>query len=90
MGDANDKKTPGVYEYIFSAFQQMTEISWSKLGLTPDIISGQVEENLGEAKVAIDLTAHLASVLEPQLDEEDRRRVQGIVRDLRVNFVNRQ
>ncbi|RYG47844.1 DUF1844 domain-containing protein, partial [bacterium] len=56
----------------------------------PDIISGQVEENLGEAKIAIDLTAHLASVLEPQLDEEDRRRVQGIVRDLRVNFVNRQ
>ncbi|RYG41689.1 DUF1844 domain-containing protein, partial [bacterium] len=62
MGEGQDKNTPGVYEYMFGFFQQMTEISWSKLGLTPDIISGQVEENLGEAKIAIDLTAHLASV----------------------------
>ncbi|CAN5635447.1 hypothetical protein BH11ARM2_BH11ARM2_28450 [soil metagenome] len=90
MTESQEGKTPSVYEYAFMMFQQVAEVSWAKLGLTPDIISGKVEENLPEAKVAIDLAAYLASVLEPQLDDEDRRKVQGMVRDLRVNFVNRQ
>lgn len=90
MTEPQEGKTPSVYEYAFMMFQQIAEVSWAKLGLTPDIISGKIEENRQEAKVAIDLAAHLASVLDPQLDEEDRRKVNGIVRDLRVNFVNKQ
>ena len=44
---------------------------------------------MAEAKVAIDLVAHLAQVLESQLDEDDRRRIHGLVRDLRINYVQK-
>jgi hypothetical protein len=84
-----EKQAPSVYEHVMMMLEQMTAVSWQKLGLQPDIITGRLEQNLGEAKVAIDLTAHLAGVLEPGLDDEDKRRVQGLIRDLRVNYVQK-
>jgi hypothetical protein len=40
--------------------------------------------------LAIDAAAALAGVIEPQLeDDADRRRVQNLVRDLRVNYVQK-
>lgn len=85
----NEKEAPTVYDHIAMFLEQMASVSWQKLGLQPDIITGKLEQNLAEAKVAIDLTAHLASLVESQLDEDDRRRVQGLVRDLKVNYVQR-
>jgi hypothetical protein len=52
-------------------------------------MTGQIETNLPEAKVAIDVLAHLASVVESQLEENDRRQIHGMIRDLRVNYVNK-
>jgi uncharacterized protein YbgA (DUF1722 family) len=50
-------------------------------------MSGKIHRDLSEAKVAIDLTTHLAGFLEPKLDEEDKRRIHNLIRDLRTNFV---
>lgn len=87
--DEQDKNPPSVYDYIAVAIQQMAQVAWQKLGLQPDTISGKLEQNLSEAKVAIDVVANLAGVLEPQLDDADRRQVQGMLRDLRMNFVQK-
>jgi hypothetical protein len=80
---------PSVYDHVTMLIQQMAHVSWSKLGLQPDTISGKLEQNLPEAKVAIDVVAHLAGVLDSQLDEADRRQIQGMVRDLRLNYVQK-
>ena len=66
---------------------QMAAVAWQKLGLQPDFVTGTINKDLVEAKVAIDLTTHLASVLEPKLDDEDKRRIHNLIRDLRTNFV---
>ena len=42
-----------------------------------------------EAKVAIDLTSHLASFVQPRLDEEDKRQLHNLIRDLRINYVEK-
>jgi len=92
MSDAESNAAPtpaSVYDHIVMMLEQMTAVSWQKLGLQPDTMTGRIESNLAEARVAIDLAGHLSSLLEPQLDEEDKRRVQGMVRDLRVNFVQK-
>jgi len=78
-----------VYAVITIMVDQMATIAWQKLGLQPDMITGKLEKDLAQAKVAIDLTAHLASFIEPQLDEEDKRRIHGVVRDLRINYVDK-
>ncbi|MGV3618931.1 MAG: DUF1844 domain-containing protein [Fimbriimonas sp.] len=80
---------PSVYEHVYMMFESMTHVSWQKLGLQPDTLTGKLETNPSEAKVAIDVAAHLAGVLEPQLDDEDRRRVQNLLRDLRINYLQR-
>ena len=53
------------------------------------MITGKLDKNLAEAKVAVDLTAHLAGILEVKLDADDRRRVQSLVTDLRLNFIQK-
>lgn len=78
-----------VYTVITAMVEQMAAISWQKLGLQPDIMNGRIHADLTQAKVAIDLTAHLASFIEPKLDEEDKKRLHGLVRDLKINWVEK-
>lgn len=78
-----------VFHVITIMVDQMAGIAWQKLGLQPDPISGKISLDLAEAKVAIDLTQHLAAFLEPRLDEEDKRQIHNLVRDLRLNFVEK-
>lgn len=82
--------TPTVYDHLLVMFEQLVVVAWAKLGLRHDPISGKFEPNLSEAKVAIDVVTFIGSQLEPQLeDEEDRRQVQNVMRDLKINFVQR-
>ena len=78
-----------VYDHLAQITQAMATISWQKLGLQPDMATGKLVQNISEAKVAIDVTAHLAGIIEPELDAEDRRRIQAMVRDLRINYVQK-
>jgi len=81
--------TPSIYDHLAMMLQQMAHLSWSKMGLQHDSISGKLEQNLPEAKVAIDVVVYLAGILETQLDEGDRRQIQSMVRDLRMNYVQK-
>lgn len=79
----------GVYRLVMLMVDQMAPIAWQKMGLQPNPLTGRTEKNLAEAKVAVDVTAFLASQLESQLDETDRRQIQNLVRDLRINYVEK-
>ncbi len=90
MPDESAPKEPlDVYQMLAALVDQLASISWQKLGLQPDIITGQIHQDLTQARTAIDATAKLSEVLETALDEEDRRRIQGMVRDLRINWVEK-
>lgn len=78
-----------VHDLVAALMEPVIEVAWIKLGLRPDPGTGRIAPDLGEAKIAIDLAAHLGSILEPQLDGEDKRQVQNVVRDLRLNYVQR-
>ncbi len=72
---------------IMIMVDQMASLAWQKLGLQPDPMTGKLHKDIAEAKVAIDVTAGLAGFIEPQLDEEDKRRIHSLIRDLRINYV---
>ena len=78
-----------VYESLAEMLEAWNAIAWSKMGLRPDIISGKTVMDLGQAKVAINVATFLAETVGESLDDEDRRRVQNIVRDLKINYVQK-
>lgn len=80
---------PSVYDILMVMADQLAAVAWQKLGLQPDPFTGKVEQNLSEAKVAIDVTTHLASFVQPRLDEADQRQMHNLIRDLRINFVEK-
>jgi len=85
----NPKKPISIYDILAILIEQMSALSWQKLGLQPDSMTGTIVVDLVEAKVAIDVTAHLVQQLESQLDEDDKRRIHSLVRDLRINYIQK-
>ncbi len=87
--ETQERAPTRVHDLVAALMEPVIEVAWMKLGLRPDPATGAIAADLGEAKVAIDLAAHLGGILEPELDGEDRRQVQNVVRDLRLNYVSR-
>ena len=82
-------KPLSVYDVLPFIIEQMASVAWQKLGLQHDPVTGGLDQDLSQARVAIDFVAFAANQLEPQLDEADKRQLQTLVRDLRINFVQR-
>lgn len=76
-----------VYLVLMAMVEQMASIAWQKMGLQPDAFTGRISKNVEEAKTAVDVTVGLAAFLEPKLDDEDKHRIQNLIRDLRINYI---
>jgi hypothetical protein len=79
-----------VHAVIAIMIDQLSAIAWAKLGLQPDMITNKIEKDLNQAKLAIDVATDLARHTEPTLDEEDSRRMQNLLRDLRLNYLQKR
>jgi hypothetical protein len=66
---------------------QLQEIAWSRMGLTPNPTSGTMERDLADARLAIDCASDLIARLDPFLDATTRRDLQNLLATLRMNFV---
>jgi len=91
MSQEQEPQPINVSEVLVQTLDFMTALAWQKLGLQPDMATGKLAPDLDQAKLAVDAVAALSDIILPQLDsEEDKRQVQNIVRDLRVNYVQRR
>ncbi|MHB8636174.1 MAG: DUF1844 domain-containing protein [Fimbriimonadaceae bacterium] len=84
------KEPISVFAVLATMVDQMAAIAWQKLGLQHDFITGKLEPDIEQARIAIDAVAKLVDLLEPECDEADKRQLQSLVRDLRLNFVAKQ
>lgn len=78
-----------VEELVVMMIDQLAAVAWQKMGLQPDMLSGTVDKNLPAAKIAVDAVAALVPLVENQLEESDRREMHNLVRNLRLNFVEK-
>lgn len=78
-----------VNEVIAIMLDNMASIAWQKLGLQPDPMTGTIAKDLGQAKTAIDAASALAELIQGVVDDADRRSLQNLIRDLRVNYVEK-
>lgn len=61
--------------------------AWQNLGLVPHPTSKKVVRNLDDARLAIDAVASLIDHLKPRVDENERRDLDTLLANLRLNFV---
>jgi hypothetical protein len=85
----NPEKGISVYDLMGVSLDQFIEVAWVKMGLRPDPITGGEATDMEEAKVAIDMANRLAEWLDPHLEGEDKRRVQQLLTDLRMNYIRK-
>lgn len=87
-----EQETPGpidVHVVLALMVDELASIAWQKMGLQPDMLTGKIEPDLSQAKVAIDAVAQLIPHFEPKLEDDDRRRIQNLQSDLKINYVQR-
>ncbi len=65
----------------------LTEKAWQTMGLRTKPGSEKIEVDFDQARVAIDTTAFLAEKVQPHLPDIEKRRLEGIVADLKLNYV---
>ena len=61
--------------------------AWQWLGLVKNPVTDQMERDLAQAKVAVDSISALIGQLEGKLDPSEQNDLQGLLSDLRINFV---
>lgn len=76
-----------VYSLLGTTVGLLANSAWAWLGLVPNPFSGQMEKDFAQARVAIDTVAFLVGQLESHVGEEERRELQNLVANLRINYV---
>ncbi len=61
--------------------------AWVDIGLLADPLTGQISKNLDSARLAIDAFDGLVKALRGQVTADETRRLEGMLTDLRLNFV---
>ena len=68
----------------------LAEKAWAGIGLAPDPMTGQIARNLDEARRAIDVLNDLAKHLDADLAPEEKRELQTLLTNLRLNYVRQK
>ena len=64
----------------------LTEKAWQTMGLRTKPGTEKIEVDFDQARVAIDTTAFLAGKVQPHLPDVEKRRLEGVVADLKLNY----
>jgi hypothetical protein len=65
----------------------LAEKAWQTMGLRTKPGTDKVETDFDQARVAIDTISFFAEKLQSRLPEEERQRLEGLVADLKLNYV---
>ena len=64
--------------------------AWQAMGLVPNPVSGKIEPDFEQARVAIDCAADMFRRMEEHVSEEEKLRLRSLISDLRLNFVQQK
>jgi hypothetical protein len=87
---AASQPLPEATALVTTCLSLLAAKAWEALGLVPDPATKKIERNLDDAKLAIDAAAALADVIRPRVSEGERREIETLVTNLRLNFVEQK
>jgi len=88
---AEDGERPDidVYSLLRMSIGMYAQQAWVHLGLVKDPYKDTTEMNLPMAQIAIDTVAFMAEKLGDELDEGEKREMDSLLTNLRINFAQR-
>jgi len=81
---------PDATTLVTTCLSLLAAKAWEALGLVPDPATQKIERQLDEAQLAIDAAAALAELVRPRVSERERREIETLVTNLRLNFVEQK
>jgi len=93
--DATENRQPemvdivslNVYSLLGLFVGLLAEKAWQTMGLRTKPGTDKVESDLDQARVAIDTVGFFVEKLQPCLPDDEKRRLEGLVADLKLNYV---
>ncbi|AEH51917.1 DUF1844 domain-containing protein [Pseudothermotoga thermarum] len=85
----NEEKLPklSMEDLILLFFNTISARCWARLGLTRDEY-GEMYQDLKQARLGIDVLDAVARVLKDNVDAEIYKEIEGIIGNLKLNYVN--
>ena len=87
---AEEREPPPVItvaDLVKGTVELLAAQAWQKLGLLADPQTQQVQKDIAQARLAIDCVECLCKQLDAHMSPEERRAFEGLLTDLKVNFV---
>jgi hypothetical protein len=76
-----------VYSLLSLFVGLLAEKAWQTMGLRTKPGTDKVETDFDQARVAIDTVDFFVDKLQPRLSDDEKRRLEGLVADLKLNYV---
>ena len=89
-GPATEAGLPDSASLVATCISLLAEKAWQAMGLVPNPATKTIERRFDEAQLVIDAAAALADLLRPRLGDRERREVETLVANLRINFVEQK
>jgi hypothetical protein len=86
-GSVEENALPDIYSVLMLFLGEMRSHAWLRMGLVANPVTGMIERDLTQAKVAIDTAVFLAGQIEGVLPPEERLPLRAMISDLQINFV---
>ena len=88
--DAAPASLPDPRSLIMTSLSLLAAKAWEAMGLVPNPDTKQMERKFDDAQLAIDAIAALAAVIKSRLSDAERREVDTLMANLRINFVEQK
>jgi len=86
-GSLEENALPDIYSVLMLFLGEMRSHAWLRMGLVANPVTGMIERDLAQARVAIDTAVFLAGQIEGVLPPEERLPLRAMISDLQINFV---
>jgi len=75
---------------ILACISLLASKAWEAMGLVPDPATRRIERVLPDAQIAIDAAAALADLIRGRVGDAERRELDTLLMNLRLNFVEQR
>ncbi len=75
---------------VLTCISLLASKAWEAMGLVPDPATKKLERHLDEARLAIDAAAALVDMIKEQLQDRERRELETLLTNLRLNYVEQR
>lgn len=75
---------------VMTCISLLASKAWEAMGLVPDPATRRIERRMEDAQLAIDAAAALLDLIRGKLGETERRELDTLLMNLRLNFVEQR